>query len=72
MDFWAWNSLAVYLTGAKLLSVDEVVERRLKVMLDIVHEHESQKQAGNFFCLPVSDSTNWLHRNKKMKIKRKY
>jgi Ulp1 family protease catalytic subunit len=42
----AWNSLAVYLTGAKLLSANEVVEGWLKVMLDIVHEHESQKQAS--------------------------
>lgn len=42
----AWNSLAVYFTGTKLLSVNEVAEGRLKVMLDIVHEHESQKQAS--------------------------
>jgi len=60
----AWNSLAAYLTGAKLLPVNEVAEGRLKVMLDIVHEHESQKQASKIFiCLPLSESpTQHIHR----------
>jgi hypothetical protein len=68
----AWNSLAAYLTGAKLLSVNEVAEGRLKVMLDIVHEHESQKQASKIFiCLPVSDLIHSTYRNnKKYQVRR--
>jgi hypothetical protein len=67
----AWNSLAAYLAGAKLFSANEVAEERLKVMLDIVHEHESQKQASKIsICLPVSDSTNTLHRNDKKNLKK--
>ena len=55
----AWNSLAAYLTGAKLRPVNEVVEGRLRVMLDILHEHESQKLVSKMvICLPDSDLTH--------------
>ena len=65
----AWNSLVAYLTGAKLLSANEVAEGRLKVMLDIVHEHESQKQVSKIpICLHM---TQQMPRNEKMKKKMK-
>jgi hypothetical protein len=57
----AWNSLEAYFTGAELLPVNEVAEGRLKMMLDIVHEHESQKQAILFYFAYQSPTQHIHH-----------